>query len=215
MSLSLTPSSRKSNLQLFIRTLSTSPSLPLLTTTLPTLTLASEIDATLASLAKSALNVTSPTAPPFHKILYAFRVARGDFRGAAEVLWDRLQRLKSSGGGVNAAMGAVSEVEDDEVLSTCLLLINCLAVVGEGQAWIVAEWREEEPAPAKGMGKKHAVVEKKKVKGMARSGKVHRGVVTLEDIRKLYQEELDARDTIEQGRFAFWGGDEEEGDTVL
>lgn len=86
-----------------------------------------------------------------------------------------------------------------------MLLINCLSVVGEGQGWIVADWREEEPARKS----KKSSVDKKSFGGLAGVGKIKRGVITLEDVRRVYQEELDARDRIEMGRVAFWGEDED------
>lgn len=74
--------------------------------------------------------------------------------------------------------GEESRLETD-LMDTYLLLINTLSCCGD-EAWILAE-----PTTDTGKGK--------------------RRVVTLEDVRREYQGELDRRSEIAQGRFPLVG----------
>lgn len=72
-----------------------------------------------------------------------------------------------------------------------LAVINLLACAGKENDWVLSE--------GDGGGLKmgaHAVKEKRKV-------------VTIHDVRRDYQSELDRRSIIESGRFGFVGGGEE------
>jgi DNA repair protein RAD51/nuclear pore complex protein Nup160 len=149
---------------------------------LPFLGLAPEVDALLLSLCHKTLNLAS--GPPYHQILYAFRIQRNDYRGAASILHDRLQRLKSSS----------SQVHDpaDESLAQCyLMIINTLENVGRDDAYILAERRLDsvsvQGASGFGIGK----------------GKLlrKREVVTLEMLRKEYQAELDRVEAVQKGEY--------------
>ena len=115
--------------------------------------------------------------PGYHEILYAWRVRRGDFRGAAAVLFQRLERTERSDHGGRST-------RDDGLLEGYLVLINLLTCVEKGGAWVLAA-------------------------GGGEGEKAKRRVVTLEDVRRGYQEELDRRSVLESGRFAFVGGGEE------
>ncbi|TKA73414.1 hypothetical protein B0A49_03034 [Cryomyces minteri] len=161
---------------------------------LPFTDLATDVDAILLSLCARTLNIAS--GPPYHKLLYAWRVQRGDFRGAAEALWDRLQRLRDSS-------AAAHDPGEETVARAYLALINCLASVAPDQAWILVEGALE---PARGAGGGAG-------KGKAKLGaggpmRKKRRVVTLEDVRREYQEELDRVAALEHGRFPFGGADE-------
>ncbi|KAF2182152.1 hypothetical protein K469DRAFT_691390 [Zopfia rhizophila CBS 207.26] len=177
---------RKSSLQTLVTTM-VQQSQPQALLKFPFLGLTNDVDTILASLCYNTLNLSS--GPPYHQILYSFRISRNDFRGAASILYERLQRLKSTS----------SKVHDpaDESLTHCYLtLINTLSSVGEEEAYILAEQRLDETAPPQwGIGKA-----KKMLK---------RQIVTLETIRKEYQAELDRVAAIENGHFPFVdGGDE-------
>ncbi|KAI9819922.1 MAG: hypothetical protein M1827_006492 [Pycnora praestabilis] len=139
----------------------------------PFLGLYDTVDAILSSLCQKILNIS--TGPPYHKVLYAFRLSRNDFRGAAAVLHQRLQRLRTS--------SISSKDSHNEVVTQGYLsLINVLASVEPSQAWLLAE---------------------------GYNGISKRRVVTLEDVRKEYQEELDREAMIENNQFSFAGvGDE-------
>lgn len=141
--------------------------------------LANAVDAILEEKAHKALDVHA--GPAWHKILYAWRLQRGDFRGAAAVLFERLQRLQRNSSRSAHGAGVYSQQHgSDGLLDEYLVLMNVLACVGEGQAWVLAAAEEG--------GKK-------------------RRVVTLEEVRRGYQEELDRRSVLESGRFALVGGE--------
>jgi hypothetical protein len=147
----------------------------------PFIGLTDEVDAILADLCHATLNLAS--GPPYHQILYSFRISRGNFRGAASILHERLQRLKSTS----------SKIHDpaDESLSQCyLMIINALSSVSEDDAYILAEKRiDDTVAPSWTIG-----TAKKMLK---------RQIVTLETLRKEYQAELDRVAAIETGQFPF------------
>lgn len=151
------------------------------------------LDTTLASLAAKTIDLEH--GPPYHTALYAWRLARNDFRGAAAVLHQRLQRLQAStNANSTSSASAASTVDVDPssaslanaqtqtqpVLNAYLALINVLACVEKSQAWILAEGAGEEEGR-------------------------RRKVVTLDDVRADYQAELDRVAAIESGRFAFVG----------
>lgn len=147
----------------------------------PFVGLADDVDSILLSLCQKTLNLAS--GPPYHQILYSFRISRNNFRGAASILHDRLQRLKSTS----------SKHHDpaDESLSQCyLMIINTLSSVSKEDAYILAEQKMEGSAPPQwgiGQGKKL----------------LKRQIVTLDSLRKEYQAELDRVAAIESGQFPF------------
>jgi hypothetical protein len=118
-----------------------------------------------------------------HQILYSFRISRNNFRGAASILHERLQRLKTTS----------SKIHDpaDESLTQCyLMIINTLSSVSKEDAYILAEQRIEGNGPPQwgiGQGKKL----------------LKRQIITLDTLRKEYQAELDRVAAIESGQFPF------------
>ena len=124
--------------------------------------------------------------PRWWKILYAHRISRSDYRGAAEGLWEWLHRLRASPH--NPRIGSREETDIERVF---LLLINALETVAPEQAWILAEV----PGTKTQNGSLGA--------GLGARGKKERKIVTLEDVRKEYSTYLDQLDAVEQGRFAF------------
>ncbi|KAF1840701.1 uncharacterized protein K460DRAFT_410115 [Cucurbitaria berberidis CBS 394.84] len=148
---------------------------------LPLVGLTEDVDAILSSLCQKTLNLAS--GPPYHQILYSFRISRGNFRGAASILYERLQRLKTTS----------SKIHDpaDESLTQCyLMIINTLSSVSKADAYILAEQKTEGGGPPQwgiGQGKKL----------------LKRQIVTLETLRKEYQAELDRVAAIESGQFPF------------
>lgn len=150
----------------------------------PFISLQDQVDEILAQKSQSIVDVNAGI--PYHKILYAWRIKRNDFRGAASISLERLQRLQASGDG--------DKIIGDDGLETAVTkqyvaLINALSCVDPKHAWILAE-----------------DLPKRSAKGIVVSGK--RRVVKLEDVRRAYQEELDRLAAIENGQFAFAGGDE-------
>ena len=150
----------------------------------PFVGLTDSVDNILTSLCQKTLNLAS--GPPYHQILYSFRISRNNFRGAASILHERLQRLKSTS----------SKIHDpaDESLTQCyLMIINTLSAVSKEDAYILAEQRIEgggisgPPQWGIGQGKKL----------------LKRQIITLDTLRKEYQTELDRIAAIESGQFPF------------
>ncbi|KAH8663019.1 nucleoporin Nup120/160-domain-containing protein [Tricladium varicosporioides] len=151
---------------------------------LPFIGLQDEVDEILAQKCQSIVDVT--VGVQYHKILYAWRIKRNDFRGAAAISLERLQRLQQSGDG--------DRVTGDDGLETPITkqyvaLINALSCVDPKQAWILCE------EPLRKEARKNGAQPKRKV-------------VTLEDIRRDYQAELDRIAAIENNQFAFAPVDE-------
>ncbi|KAI9696536.1 MAG: hypothetical protein M1836_005555 [Candelina mexicana] len=142
----------------------------------------STVDTILSSLSAKVLSLAS--APQYHKVLYSWRISRGDFRGAAEVLFERLQQAQAF-----TKRGKGSEEENEALEREYLALINLLACVDPAQAWILAKGSGEEEAEQVKMRK----------------------VVTLDDVRRGYQKELDRVAMIEGNMFPFGGGGDEMG----
>ena len=151
---------------------------------LPFIGLQDMVDEILVSKCQGIVEVT--VGVPYHKILYAWRIKRNDFRGAAAIIMERLQKLQQAGEGDRTLGEGVLETP---VTKQYVALINALSCVDPKQAWIFQEDLPSKPsAGAKSASK--------------------RKVITLEDIRKSYQEELDRIAAIENNQFAFAGGDE-------
>jgi DNA repair protein RAD51/nuclear pore complex protein Nup160 len=152
----------------------------------PFVGLADKVDDILASFCHTTLNLAS--GPQYYDLLYSFRISRNNFRGAASILYERLQRLKTTS----------SQVHDpaDESLTQCyLMIINTLSSVGEEEAYILADQRIDTTQQRFEIGDA-----KKKLK---------RQIVTLDTLRKEYQAELDRVEAIESGQYPFVdGGDE-------
>lgn len=142
------------------------------------------VDDILAQKCESIVDVN--VGVPYHKILYSWRIKRCDFRGAAAILFERLQRLQQTGD--NDATFGEGE-SDTAVTRQYVSLINALSCVDSKQAWILSE-----PLPQKSTAKNSTVPAKRKV-------------ITLDDIKKKYQEELDRLAAIENDQFTFTGGD--------
>jgi hypothetical protein len=138
-----------------------------------------EADAILYAFARKGLASGTAGSPPYYQILYAFRTQRSDFRGAAGILYEQLQRLLQT-----YHEHGMQDPEDETLLEAYVLLINTLACCGKDDAWLLAEPVEE----VQGEGKK-------------------RRLVTIDEVRKEYGAELDRRSDVLQGRFALVGGD--------
>jgi nuclear pore complex protein Nup160 len=158
---------------------------------LPFIGLQESVDEILAQKCQGIVDVT--VGVPYHKILYSWRIKRSDFRGAAAISLERLQRLLASGDG-DGLLG--EDGLETPVTRQYLALINALSCVDPKQAWILSE---EQP--------------KKAAQGI-KTLQPKRKVVTLEEIRKSYQEELDRMAAIENNQFAFNGEDEMEVDML-
>jgi nuclear pore complex protein Nup160 len=158
---------------------------------LPFLGLQDAVDELLAQKCQSIVDVTMGV--PYHKILYAWRIKHHDFRGAATISLERLQRLQQSSEGDRALRDDRLETP---VTQQYVALINALSCVDPKQAWILSE-----ELPKKGPPGVKVVPPKRKV-------------VTLEEVRRLYQEELDRIAAIENNQFPFDGGEDMEVDVL-
>ncbi|KAI1814740.1 nucleoporin Nup120/160-domain-containing protein [Poronia punctata] len=146
------------------------------------------VDEILAQKCQQTLDVV--TGVPYHQILFSWRIKRNDYRGAATILLDRIQKLRQ--------MGEGDQFTGEDTLDTIitrqyLMLINVLSCVDQKQAWITTEEYQAPPA----------------TKG-APAVRGKRKVVTLADIRKEYQDELDRIAAIQNNQFGFAAGDEME-----
>lgn len=156
----------------------------------PFLGLQGDVDDILAQKCRGIVDVN--VGVPYHKILYAWRIKRNDFRGAASIVSERLQRLQQSGSGDDILREDQGGDEfETPVTQQYLMLINTLSCVTPSQAWILSN-----PLPGKSS-----------VGGFG-STKGKRKIVTLEDTRKAYQEELDRIAAIENDQFTFAVDDE-------
>jgi nuclear pore complex protein Nup160 len=154
-------------------------------TELPFIGLQDAVDEILAKKCRSIIEVN--VGVPYHKILYAWRIKHSDFRGAAAISFERLQRLQQSSEGDRALRDDTLETP---VTKQYVALINALSCVDPNQAWILAE----EPPKKQASGVKITQPKRK--------------VVTLDDIRKAYQDELDRIAAIQNDQFAFTEGGE-------
>ena len=143
--------------------------------------LAQEADAVLLALAKKGLASGSAGSPPYYQFLYAFRTQRSDFRGAAGILHEHLERLRYM-----RKVHGLQDPEDETLIQAYILLINTLACCGQENAWLLAD-------PIDGV---HGIGTKRRL-------------VTIDDVRKEYGAELDWRSDLLQGRFPLVGGGEE------
>lgn len=139
-----------------------------------------EVDDILSLRCKSIMDVMH--AFPYHQVLYSWRIKHNNFRGAASVILDKIQKLRLAGEGDQISG---EDVLDTPVTKQYLLLINALSCVDAKQAWIFDEGipTGDKDAPAK------------------------RKVVSLADIRKQYQDELDRIAAIQNNQFGFEAGD--------
>ncbi|KAF2735474.1 hypothetical protein EJ04DRAFT_464730 [Polyplosphaeria fusca] len=148
---------------------------------LPFVGLIDEVDDILVNMCQLSLNVAS--GPPHHQMLYAFRISRNNFRGAASILYERLQRLKTTS-------SKIHDPEDESLIQCYVMIINTLSSVNEEEAYILAEQKIDDSASAQwGIGKAKM--------------RLKRQVITLDTLRKEYQAELDRVTAIEDGQYPF------------
>ncbi|GMG14073.1 unnamed protein product [Aspergillus oryzae] len=127
--------------------------------------IASHVDDILASLARkqttfSSLLDTGSSTPDYQRILQAYRIARGDYRGAAEIAYRNVQRLRNARDAPSSHLvlsknrdidGTQPAEEDDleskEIRTELLSLINLLGCVEKSEAYILVE-KEDSSVPA-------------------------------------------------------------------
>ncbi|KAK6335589.1 hypothetical protein TWF696_002357 [Orbilia brochopaga] len=131
-----------------------------------------DVDSVLEHQYEQIREVTAAEVP-YHKIAYAWRILKGNRRGAATVLYDQLKKLQ--GCLTNAQRYSGKEVRD-----AYLGLLNVLSLVPKEQAYVFTRLHAEQESSGV-----HFVD----------GTKLKRRVVTLDNIREEYQEEV--RKTIE------------------
>ncbi|KAG5980353.1 hypothetical protein E4U55_004112 [Claviceps digitariae] len=137
-----------------------------------------DVDDILAAKCRNTADVVQGF--PYHQVLYSWRIKRNNYRGAASVLLDRIQKLKLAGEG-DKITG--EDMLDTPVTRQYLLLINALSCVDPKQAWIF-----DEGSPALRQNG---------------DGARKRKVVSLAEVRKQYQDELDRIAAIQNNQFGF------------
>jgi len=153
----------------------------------PFVGLQDDVDEALAFKCSTIMDVSE--GPQFHKVLYAWRTQRGDYRGAASILYERLQRLQTAN--IGSADPSSCSVSDG-----FLVLLNALSCVGGEQAWILSTKRAEGDEITGGGSTKRA-----KLANTTTSSPQYRQVVTLEDVRKDYQNEVERIGLLLNGGF--------------
>lgn len=90
---------------------------------------------------------------PYHQILYAWRISHNDYRGAASVLLDRLQKLRQIGEGDKVNVSG-EDALDTQVTRQYLLLINALSCVQtKGEGYILEDILSDDDDDAQPNGK--------------------------------------------------------------
>lgn len=162
----------------------------------PYSSLAHDVDTALEDLARkesSPVDLTGsdgvlPNVHPW-EILYAWRMKQGNVKGAAQACYERLARLRAS-----SAVG--QDPKDARVRDAYLVLINVLCCLEKGEAWVVVEPAVQAAGGEAGLGAGRREAQRRK-----------RGILTLEDVRREHQAELDRVSRLEAGRWGF--GDDE------
>lgn len=164
--------------------------------------LAEQADDYLAQLALDAgveerplVDLSSETPKPLpHHVLYSWRISRNDMRGAALCLWEYLQKLQRKREANTRGIDV-----DDQIAETYLGLINCLSLVQPDMRWLLVRPLPAPPAAPK----RHTTGRTARAAPEPTPTVPKRKVVTLADIRKEWQRELDRQADIEAGRFAY------------
>ncbi|MCJ1314294.1 hypothetical protein MMC25_007974 [Agyrium rufum] len=183
-----------------------------------------------------AIAIESTGAIEWHKLLYVFRMQRGDARGAAEVLVkkvvERKEDTEKSVKGRKGVNGTKSsgialklhdggwEARERKEVEEYLLALNALAIIGDGSNQGAGQnvQRTNKDSIGKAswvlVGGNDVLPEGGDLAGK-KDGKNTRRVVTLADVREWYSGVLDRKSIVEQGRFGLLGWEddgEEDGD---
>lgn len=171
--LSGTPSShRQENIRSFAMGVCESSSAELFSM-LPFLEIMEEFDLTLERTARNMIHMSAK--PSYHKILYAHRIKRADYRGAASILYHRLQSLKNK-----SHVNGFNVADHLEITETYLCIINALRCLPADDAWFIAGAVEYTPNNKRRKGNEDDESETER--------KVTRQVFHLVDIKKAYDE---------------------------
>lgn len=125
------------------------------------------------------------------KVLHAFRISQKDYRSAVTVLLDRLRLIKKSS-------QARNDPEATQIRHALLALINALSCVAPDEAYLLTDVEES--------AKTNGVIVNNYGEGVDRkenSTQRKRIIITIDDLRREYQQLLDRCSRIERGDFDF------------
>jgi nuclear pore complex protein Nup160 len=205
--------------------------------TFPFAGLQSKVDGILRDKAQSTKDaIGQPGAVPYHKVLYAWRISHGDHRGAAEVLLDRLRKLQALGLGDEAASEDVMDTPVTRQYLLLINALCCVDadeqwVLEESQDMALARRSEASFARLKELGEyeqsevssltEASFTAESKKEDHNRVAKVDatimtrltadlgsRRLLTLDGVRKQYQDELDRAAAIQNNQFEFVDDDD-------
>ena len=125
--------------------------------------------------------------------LAAWRLHFNDFRGAAKALMPALDQMQAR---VKRGVAGANEAVLDKQYLT---IINLLSCAGPENAWVLSGGEDEGGKMGDGNGD---------------AGGQRRRIVTVQDLREGYQQELDRRSVVASGDYAF-GGLEKDGMDLL
>lgn len=134
---------------------------------------------------------TNDRVPP-HRLLYAWRIKRNDFRGAASALWEQVQMLKLA-----QTYGLRGDDIDSELQHTYLNLINCMVLVNHKLRWLLVRPLELEPSATRTPFTKTGTT----ITDRSEQSKWGaRRIITVDHMRREYQEHLDRTANLAAGR---------------
>lgn len=140
------------------------------------------------------------------RLVHAIRLSQNDYRGAVSALFDQLKLIKRSG-------RARNDPQSTEIRRALLALINAMTCIAPEEAYILAEVDDELP----NLTSAHSEdMEMKDADDSTKSRKRRRIIITLDDLRRDYQQLLDKCSRIERGdfEFDFDGESEDDGDEM-
>ena len=167
--------------------------------------LAAHMDQHLSTLAKKQTSIpdiwsTHSADIDYIKIVHAIRVSQGDYRGSLAVLLDRVRLVKKSG-------RARGDPQASELRKALLALINAMTCVEPDEAYILTEVDD------KPVGRPNAITNgEMDIDSTNGAKKRKRIILTLDDLRREYQQVLDKCSRIERGDFDFGADGESDED---
>ncbi|EMR08246.1 hypothetical protein PNEG_03413 [Pneumocystis murina B123] len=92
--------------------------------------LSDELDSILHFRAQNMIDVRAN--PCYHKILYSWRIKQGNFRGAASIMYHRLQKLRNG-----SLVKSAGNQEQLDIIEGYLALLSALSCVDISNSWIL------------------------------------------------------------------------------
>ncbi|OLL26712.1 Nucleoporin NUP120 [Neolecta irregularis DAH-3] len=139
----------------------------------PFVSLQDDVDEILQNKAEAVIDTHAH--PNYHRILYAWRVKKSNYRGeAASIMHQRIKQLQNSTTGTHGYM-----MNSLEITESYLALISALSCLKDDDAWIIANHVEAESHTAKKPKFSHGL-----------KNNIRRKLLTLKDLRQEYSAEL-------------------------